>query len=76
MTTEAGAAFIELKPGETCERREIIDWCSGKVARFKIPRHVWFIDSSEWPMTSTGKVQKFRLQEMAIEKRKRENKTV
>lgn len=70
MTTEAGAAFIELKPGETCERREIIDWCSGKVARFKIPRHVWFIDSSEWPMTSTGKVQKFRLQEMAKEKRK------
>lgn len=68
MTTEAGVAFIELKPGESCERRDITDFCSGKVARFKIPRHVWFIEADEWPMTSTGKVQKFRLQEMAKER--------
>jgi len=68
ITTEIGAGFIELKEGETCTRKEIIDWCSSRLARFKIPRHIWFMDSSEWPMTSTGKVQKFRLQEIAEEK--------
>ncbi|GGK06538.1 AMP-binding protein [Lentibacillus kapialis] len=65
LTTETGAAFIELKEKETCTRREIIDWCSPRIARFKIPRHIWFIEASEWPMTSTGKIQKFRLQERA-----------
>src|SRR5699024_3590886 len=69
ITSEAGAAFIELKEGATCTRREIVDWCTGTVARFKIPRHVWFIDGHEWPMTSTGKIQKFRLKELAKEKR-------
>src|SRR5690625_1882573 len=67
LTTEIGAAFIELKQGETCTRRDIIDWCSSRLARFKMPRHIWFVDSSEWPMTSTGKVQKFRLNGMAKE---------
>ncbi|ALX48943.1 class I adenylate-forming enzyme family protein [Lentibacillus amyloliquefaciens] len=65
LTTETGAAFIELKGNEMLTRREIIDWCSARLARFKIPRHVWFIDASDWPMTSTGKVQKFRLQDQA-----------
>lgn len=68
LTTETGAAFVELKPDETSTRREIIDWCSSRVARFKIPRYVWFVESSEWPMTSTGKVQKFRLRAKAEEK--------
>ncbi|MDY0409700.1 class I adenylate-forming enzyme family protein [Virgibacillus soli] len=68
MTTETGAAFIELKAGENCTRREIVEWCAARIARFKIPRYVWFIEASDWPMTSTGKVQKFRLQEIAIEK--------
>ena len=68
LTTEAGAAFVELKPGASFVRREITDWCSSRVARFKIPRHVWFIESSDWPLTSTGKVQKFRLKEMAKER--------
>lgn len=68
MTTEAGAAFIELHPNETCQRKDIVNWCSEHVARFKVPRHVWFIESSDWPMTSTGKIQKFRLQKMAMER--------
>lgn len=68
VTTEAGAAFIELKPGASNVRHEITHWCSSRVARFKIPRHVWFIESSDWPLTSTGKVQKFRLKEMAKER--------
>jgi fatty-acyl-CoA synthase len=66
ITTEAGAAFVELKSShESCSRRELLNWCSSRVARFKIPRHIWFVKPSEWPMTSTGKVQKFRLKEMA-----------
>lgn len=73
LTTEIGAGFIELIEGETCTRRDIIDWCSSRLARFKIPRHIWFIDSFEWPMTSTGKVQKFRLTEIAEEKLSRKN---
>ncbi|MFD1038446.1 class I adenylate-forming enzyme family protein [Virgibacillus byunsanensis] len=73
LTTEIGAGFIELKEGETCTRRDIIDWCSSRLARFKIPRHIWFIGSSEWPMTSTGKVQKFRLMEIAEEKLSKKN---
>ena len=68
LTTAAGAAYIELKPGASCVRREIINWCSSRVARFKIPRHVWFIETSDLPMTSTGKVQKFRLVDMAEER--------
>lgn len=68
MTTEAGAAFIELHPNKTCVRRDIVNWCLERVARFKVPRHVWFIEATDWPMTSTGKIQKFRLQEMAKER--------
>lgn len=68
VTTEAGAAFIELKSGDSCLRSEIIDWCASQIARFKTPRHVWFVEASDWPMTSTGKIQKFRLKEIAEEK--------
>lgn len=73
VTTEAGAAFIELKDGEECTRRDITNWCGERLARFKVPRHVWFIKAEEWPMTSTGKVQKFRLKEIAEEKRAAKN---
>lgn len=65
LTMEIGAAFIELKEGKKLTRKEISDWCSTRLARFKIPRHIWFIDRSEWPMTSTGKIQKFRLEQIA-----------
>ena len=39
-------------------------FCDGKIARFKIPRHIRFVDS--FPMTASGKVQKFKLREMHI----------
>jgi acyl-CoA synthetase (AMP-forming)/AMP-acid ligase II len=58
---EVAAAFIQLKPGKTCTEQEIIDFCHGKIASFKIPRHIRFIE--EWPMSAT-KIQKFKLQEM------------
>jgi fatty-acyl-CoA synthase len=67
LTTEAGAAFVELKQGATCTKQELRKWCMVRVARFKVPRHIWFVDASEWPLTGTGKIQKFKLQELAKE---------
>ncbi|NIP15897.1 MAG: AMP-binding protein [Pseudomonadales bacterium] len=57
---EVPAAFIELNPNTFATEEELIDYCKGKIASFKVPRHVRFVD--EWPMSST-KVQKFRLSE-------------
>jgi fatty-acyl-CoA synthase len=59
---ETPCAFIELKPGKTATADEIIAWCTQNLARFKVPRHVIF---AEIPKTSTGKIQKFKLRDMA-----------
>ncbi|HEX8664448.1 MAG TPA: acyl-CoA synthetase [Beijerinckiaceae bacterium] len=61
---ETPCAFVELKPSEMVSAEELIGWCREKLARYKVPRHIVFI---ELPKTSTGKVQKFRLREMAKE---------
>lgn len=58
------AAAIKLKQGETSTTDEIREFCEGRIARFKIPRHIRFVDS--FPMTASGKVQKFKLREMHI----------
>lgn len=57
---EIPAAFIELEQGKAASEEELIAFCKGKIASFKIPRHVRFV--TEWPVSST-KIQKFRLQE-------------
>lgn len=62
---EVGAVFIELKPGGETTRREIINFCKDKLARFKIPRYVFFVSAQELPFTATGKIQKFKLVEYA-----------
>ncbi len=59
---ETPCAFVELKPGESATEAEIVAWCKGLLASFKCPRTVVF---AEVPKTSTGKIQKFRLREMA-----------
>ena len=59
---ETPCAFVELKDGKAATADEIIAWCRQHLARFKCPRHVVF---AEIPKTSTGKIQKFRLREMA-----------
>ena len=61
---ETPVAYVELKPGRTATEEEIIEHCRGLLARFKCPRSVVF---GEIPKTSTGKIQKFRLREMAKE---------
>jgi len=59
---ETPCAFIELRAGKNPDAEEIIAFCREHLARFKCPRHVVF---AELPKTSTGKIQKFRLREMA-----------
>ena len=59
---ETPVAYVELKPGKTATEAELIEHCRALLARFKCPRSVVF---TEIPKTSTGKIQKFRLREMA-----------
>ena len=59
---ETPCAFVELKPGKTATAEEIVAYCRQHVAHFKAPRTVVF---QELPKTSTGKVQKYILREMA-----------
>jgi fatty-acyl-CoA synthase len=61
---ETPVAFVELKPSEMVSAEEVIAWCRANLAHYKAPRHVVF---AELPKTSTGKIQKFRLREMARE---------
>jgi len=59
------AAWIKLREGETSTPEEIRGFCEGKLAHFKIPRYVKFVD--EFPMTVTGKVQKYVMRQMMAE---------
>ena len=61
---ETPCAFIEVKPGMRVTEEEIVAWCRANLAAYKCPRHVVFM---EVPKTSTGKIQKFRLRELARE---------
>jgi fatty-acyl-CoA synthase len=63
-------AWIQLHKGEAATEREMQDYCKDQIAHFKIPKHIWFVD--EFPMTVTGKLQKFRMREMAVEKLKQD----
>jgi fatty-acyl-CoA synthase len=59
---ETPCAFVELKPGKSATPDEIIAWCRQGLAHFKAPKHVVF---TELPKTSTGKIQKFKLRDLA-----------
>jgi fatty-acyl-CoA synthase len=70
---EAVLAWIRLKTGETATEEEIRQFCAGRIAHFKIPEHIRFVDA--FPMTVTGKIQKFRIREIEIEARGLQNVT-
>ena len=57
---EVPAAFVQLKPGACASEQELIEFCRGQIASFKIPRYVRFV--TEWPMSAT-KIQKYRLRD-------------
>jgi len=64
---EVVVAWIRLKASNSATAEEIRDFCEGQIAYFKIPQHVRFVD--EFPMTVTGKIQKFRIREIEIKER-------
>jgi fatty-acyl-CoA synthase len=62
---EEVCAWIRLREGRSLTPDELRDYCRGQIATYKIPRHIRF--TTEFPMTVTGKVQKFRIREQMIE---------
>jgi fatty-acyl-CoA synthase len=63
---EEVAAAVKLKQGMSASEEDLMDFCNGRIARFKVPRHFRFVD--DFPMTASGKIQKFKLREMHEEK--------
>jgi fatty-acyl-CoA synthase len=57
-------AWVRLKPGVSATAEEIRAFCNGQIAHFKVPRYVKFVE--EFPMTVTGKIQKFIMRERSI----------
>lgn len=62
---EEVGAFIILKEGFDYAPEDIKDFCRGKIARYKIPKYIAFLD--EYPMTASGKIQKYKLRELAAQ---------
>ncbi|HKF59320.1 MAG TPA: AMP-binding protein [Blastocatellia bacterium] len=61
---EEVAAAIRLNPGAETSAEEVRDFCLNRIARFKIPRHIRFVES--FPMTASGKIQRFKLREQFV----------
>jgi len=57
-------AWIRLAPGATCQEEEIREFCRGRIAHYKIPRYVRFVEA--FPLTASGKVQKFLIREQMV----------
>ena len=62
---EEVAAYAKLKEGKETTKEQLLKFCQGGLARFKIPKYVKFVQ--EYPQTVTGKVKKFELRNSAIE---------
>jgi len=60
---EEVGAFVILKPDVSLEPDDVKDFCRGQIARYKIPKYIAFVDS--YPMTASGKIQKYKLREIA-----------
>ena len=57
-------AWVVVKPGEQLEEAELRSFCQGQIAHYKVPRYIRFVDA--FPMTVTGKIQKFRIREEMV----------
>ncbi|MBT9302360.1 AMP-binding protein [Pseudomonas sp. TAE6080] len=58
-------AWIKFHPGHVANELELQTWCKGRIAHFKTPKHFRFVEA--FPMTVTGKIQKFRMREITVE---------
>ena len=63
---EEVGAFVILHPGVDMNEEDVRDYCRGQISRFKIPKYVFFVD--KYPLTSSGKIQKYQLREMGSKK--------
>jgi len=59
---EVPAAFVQLAPGATATEEELIEFCLGRIAPYRVPRYVRFVDVGGWPMSGT-KIKKYVLRE-------------
>jgi fatty-acyl-CoA synthase len=62
---EEVGAFITKRNGGDLKEEDVIDFCRGKIARYKIPKYIFFVN--EFPMTASGKIQKYKLREMSLQ---------
>jgi fatty-acyl-CoA synthase len=63
---EEVGAFIILHKDISMKEEDVRDFCRGQISRFKIPKHIFFVDS--FPLTSSGKIQKYVLRQMGNQK--------
>ena len=57
-------AWVKLHPGHQATADDLRAFCKGRIAHFKTPKHIKFVD--EFPMTISGKVQKFKMREVSV----------
>jgi fatty-acyl-CoA synthase len=65
--SEVAVAFVRCEAGQALSEDAVLAHCRGRIASFKIPRHVFFVD--DFPWTSSGKIQKVKLREEALRRR-------
>lgn len=65
---KAGCVWIVRAPGSEVTEEEIVGICKDNLARFKVPKHVLFSTAEQLPTSATGKVQKYRLVQRAVER--------
>ena len=63
---EIVGAFVVRKDGADLTEADVRDFCRARIARYKVPKHVFFVD--EYPLTASGKIQKYKLRDMATDK--------
>ena len=62
---EEVGAFIKIKEGSSLTEEEVKLYCRGQIARYKIPKYIFFVDG--YPMTASGKIQKYKLKDIGLE---------
>ncbi len=71
---EQVAAFVKVKEGQKLNEDQIRAFCSNQIARYKIPKYIFFVDS--FPMTTSGKIQKYKLKDVAAELMAKHGETI
>lgn len=61
---EEVGAFIKKRQGTELNGEDVTDFCRGKISRYKIPKYIFFVD--DYPMTASGKIQKYKLRELSL----------